>query len=369
MRLALRQRLLPLHLWAGLTTGLVLILIALTGAALIFRSTLERPLDTARFVVPAGATRLTADELVARARVANPAAELESVRFYGDPTAPVLVYFKDKRYVHLDPHTGAVLGLRARYGEGYGWIEGLHKYLGFAPSNLGENINGTFALIFAGLLATGVLLWWPATRRALVAGVTFNLRLTGRPWNLNLHKTVGIFAAFVLLACAATSLPIAFDSVRAALYPLTFSAKTPLPVPASPAAPFGGFNALTDRVAALMPGARETFIPLPKNGVVAAYAIAADAPHATARSYVWCDGATGRVLRSQPYAEAPAGFRLYYWMMAFHIGAIGGWPVKIVLLLATLAVPLLAWTGAASFLRRRATTAARRKTSVAGRAT
>ena len=74
MNLALRKRLLPLHTWAGISAGLVLIFIALTGGVLIFRSTLERPMDAARFVVAAGATRLAPDELVARARVANPSA-------------------------------------------------------------------------------------------------------------------------------------------------------------------------------------------------------------------------------------------------------------------------------------------------------
>jgi uncharacterized iron-regulated membrane protein len=358
MNLALRKRLLPLHTWAGISAGLVLIFIALTGGVLIFRPTLERPMDAARFVVPAGATRLAADELVARARAAHPAAELESVRFYGDATAPFLVYFKDRNYVHLDPHTGAVLGTRQRYGEGFGWIEGLHKYLGFGPSSLGENINGTFALVFSGMILSGLGLWWPATRRALVAGLTLNFKLTGRPWNLNLHKTVGVFAALVLLASALTGVPIAFDSVKASLYPLTFSKKTPLPAVAPSAASFAGFTAIARQLGQLMPSARETYIPLPKNGLVAAYAIAADAPHGTARSYAWFDGASARLLRAQPYAQAPAGFRIYYWMMALHLGLIGGWPVKIILLLATLAVPVLAWTGVASYLKRRAAKAA-----------
>jgi len=361
MNLAWRKRLLPLHLWTALVTGLVFVFMALTGAVLIFRSTWERPMDAARFIVPAGTARLTPDDLVARGRAANASAELESIRFFTDPTAPFLVYFKDRRYVHLDPHTGAVLGLRRRYGDGFGWIEGLHKYLGFEPSNLGENINGTFALIFAGIACTGLALWWPATRRALQAGLTLNWKLKGRPWNLNLHKAVGFFVAWVLLAFAFTGIPIAFDSVKNGLYPLTFSTKAPTPVAAKPNAPFVGFTVIADRLAALMPDARETYIPLQKNGLVAAYAIAADAPHTTARSYAYFDGGDARLLRHTPYSAAPAGFRLYYWMMAFHIGTIGGWPVKIILLLTTLAVPLLAWTGTSSYLKRRAASASRVK--------
>ena len=365
MKPTLRTPLLAIHLWSGIIAGLVLIFVAVSGAVLVFRPTLERRLDAARFIVAPGATRLPADELVARGRAANPAAELESVRFYGDPTAPFLVYFKDKRYAHVNPYTGEVLGLRSRYGEGYGWIESLHKYLGLPPSDLGEKINGTFALMLIGVTFTGLVLWWPATRRALIAGLTLNRRLTGRPWHLNLHKSLGFYAALVLLTSAVTSLSISFDVVKAALYPLTGSAKAPLPVVESaPDSPYVGFTAIAREVERLMPGAHETYIPLPKEGRVAAYAMAADAPHAVARSYAWFDGGTGKLLRHQPYAAAPRGFRLYYWMMALHLGYLGGWPVKLLLLFGALSVPVLACTGTASYLKRRAATKARKKIAV-----
>ena len=48
--------------------------------------------------------------------------------------------------------------MRKRYGEGFGWIEGLHKYLLLEPTT-GETVNGTFACVFAALLLTGVVLW------------------------------------------------------------------------------------------------------------------------------------------------------------------------------------------------------------------
>ncbi len=368
MNPALRKPLVAAHLWAGLIAGLAFIVVAVSGALLVFRPHLERPLDPARFVVAPGAARLAPEALVARAQQANPSAELESVRFHGDPTMPFLVYFKDKRYVHLNPWNGEVLGLRARYGESYGWVEGLHKYLGLPPSDLGEKINGTFALVLIGVTLTGLVAWWPATRRALMRALKFNFRLSGRAFHLNFHHTLGFYAAALLLVSAVTSLPIAFDAVRAGLYPLSGSVKAALPSVANPAAPFVGFNAIAREVERLYPGAREIYLPLPKEGRVAAYTIERDGPHATARSYAWLDGGTGRLLRAQPYAEAPRGFRIYYWMMALHLGHVGGWPVKILLLLGALAVPALAWTGAVSYLKRRAAAAARKAVPANGAA-
>ncbi len=353
MKPALRTPLLTLHLWVGISVGLVFIVVALTGATLLFRGKLERRLDPKRFIVEAAETRLPLDELVARARAAHPQAEFLSVRFFSDPTMPFMALFADKQYVHVNPHTGEVLGARQRYGEGFGWVEGLHKYLTLDPK-LGENVNGTFALIFVGLLGTGVLLWWPATRRALVAGLTLNRKLSGRPWNLNLHKTVGIYVALVLLYSATSGIPISFESTRAVLDSLTFSKREEAPeAPAAEAKrPFAGFDAVQRQMEILVPGGVETYIPLPKKGLVPAYAIAADAPHPNARSYIYLD-ASAKVVRFAPYAEASAGYRLYYWMLSLHTGVAGGLGWQIILLCATLSVPVLAWTGIASYLRRK----------------
>lgn len=352
MKPALRTPLLTLHLWIGISVGVVFLVVALSGAVLVFRSKLERTLDPRRFIIEPGVARLAPDELVARARAAHPTAEFLSVRYYGDPTMPFLAYFSNKDYVHLNPYTGEVLGTRQRYGEGFGWVESVHKYLMLEPG-VGENVNGSFAFVFIALLLSGVVLWWPATRRALKAGLTLNRKLAGRPWNLNVHKTVGIYVACVLLFSATSGVPISFESTRVVLDFVTGSKReAPLPVPAAPAGGFAGFNAVAERIASLMPDARETYIPLPKKGLVAAYAIAANAPQPNARSYVFFDP-SATVLRFAPYEQASAGYRLYYWLLSLHTGTAGGFAVQLLLLTATLAVPVLAWTGVASYLRRK----------------
>lgn len=352
MKPALRTPLLAFHLWTGITVGLVFIVVALSGAALIFRGQLERALDPQRFTVEVGAKRLPIDDLVARAKAAHPGVDFLSVRYWSDPTASFTAYFTDKNYVHVNPYTGAILGTRARYGEGFGWIEGLHKYLRL-ETDLGEKVNGSLAFVFAALLLTGAVLWWPATRRALVAGLTFNRKLSGRPWNLNLHKTIGAYTAVILFFSAVSGIPISFEPTRAVLDVITFSKRDEAPkVPADAPKKFAGFDAAAARIEAIMPAPQETYIPMPKKGLVAAYAIAADAPHPNARSYVYLD-ASANVVRSTPFATASRSYRLYYWMLSFHTATAGGWVVQLMLLIATLSVPVLAWTGVASYLQRK----------------
>jgi vanillate O-demethylase ferredoxin subunit len=359
MKPALRKPLLALHTWLGLTVGLVLLVVALSGTALIFRSQLERRLDPHRFIVEAAATRLPLDDLIARAKAFHPGATFLSVRFYGDPTMPFMALFSDKIYVHVNPHTGAVLGTRERYGEGFGWIEGLHKYIRLDPE-IGENVNGAFAFVFIGLFLAGLVLWWPATRRALKAGLTLNPGLSGRPWRLNLHKTFGAYAALLLLFSAASGVPISFDSTRIVLDLITGSKRDlPPPPPAKPAPVFAGFDAVNRQIERLMPRARETYIALPKAGLAVGYAIAADAPHPNARSYVWVDAGSAALVRYAPYAQTSRGYRLYYWLLSLHTAVTGGPLVAGLLILSTLSVPVLAFTGVSSYLRRKAQRTAR----------
>ena len=104
LKTAFRQRLLSLHAFAGCTVGLLLVSMALTGATLAWRPQLE-PLFNRRLLVvePAG-RRLGYDDLVGRARAAHSAAELDYVRYFSDPTAPVLVRFTNKDFVSVPSH-------------------------------------------------------------------------------------------------------------------------------------------------------------------------------------------------------------------------------------------------------------------------
>ena len=291
--------------------------------------------------------RLSYAELATRARAARPMAELEDLRAFAAPDAPVIFGFTDDIYVHLNPYDGTLLGLRPRFGDELGWIEGLHKYLRLRPA-LGEPIVGAVALVFVLIILTGVVLWWPATRRALKAGLTLNWRLTGRPWNLNLHKTTSIYVALVVLVSAVTGAPIALKWLQRA-----FTAPETTPPPAQDGGrSFAGFDVIVRNLDALMPAAHDCYVPLPKKGLVKSYAIAADAPHANARSYVWFNP-DGTVARFSPYAKAGIGYRAYYWMLSLHTGQSGGWPAQLILSLGALSVPLLAYTGAASFLQRK----------------
>jgi ferredoxin-NADP reductase len=81
--------------------------------------------------------------------------------------------------------------------------------------------------------------------------------------------------------------------------------------------------------------------------------VAQSAPHANALSYVHVDPRSGQVLEHVPHAANRLTHKIYLFAAALHYGWIGGVAGQLLLMLGALAVPVLAWTGTASFLRSR----------------
>jgi vanillate O-demethylase ferredoxin subunit len=78
-----------------------------------------------------------------------------------------------------------------------------------------------------------------------------------------------------------------------------------------------------------------------------------NAPHVHARSMIYVDAYSGTVLKYLPYSENSLGHKVYFWMLSFHTGQVGGVLGKIVLLFGAGSVPFMAFTGWKMYLSRR----------------
>jgi len=379
-----RTLVLQSHRWAGLTFGLVLVFMAITGITIAYRPHLEPIVNRDLLTVPACTGRVPLDALAANARAQHPNGEFDYVRLAAGadgaariPAAQVRISepgeYQDD--IFLNPCTGEVLGQRARYDGWLATLEQLHRFRFVEGGNL---VTGTTALLFALILAGGGLyMWWPRVRTwgALKAASRLNPRIKGRDRTLNRHRVIGMYASLIVLSSALTGLPQAFDWYRNGLYWIAGSKPQKAPtVAASPAqstrAAPAPMEAYWRQVQALAPNAAETLIHFPNARKPATpieiYEIDKGAPHANARTMIYLDPADAKVLRFTPYAASSAGHKLYFWTLSWHTGMIGPRWLNLLLPLLLLAgaasVPVLAYTGASSFVRRkfrRATSGAR----------
>jgi ferredoxin-NADP reductase len=357
-----RTKLLQLHRWTGLTVGLVILMLAITGAINSFRPAVEPVVARELLTVPTCSDRVSLDELAGRARAAHRSGQLDYIRVtVGEPGAlrmpAARVRFADPQDdVYLDPCTARVLGERPRYGGFFARVEQLH-ILRYAENGVVRSITGVCAIAFAiVLVAGGIALWWPR-RGGRVRSLRTRPGLTGHARLLDVHKTAGLYASAVLLMLVVTGLPLTFDWYRDGVYKI---AGSPLPdkAPLSEAQagmPRLSMQAFWDRVQALEPDVADALLKFPKgkSAPLEGFLLTRDAPHPNARTLFALDAYTGQVLSHKPYAESSAGHKLYFWMLSFHTGQVGGAAGQTLLLAGVLVVPLLAYTGMAGFLRRR----------------
>jgi uncharacterized iron-regulated membrane protein len=358
----MRRAVLQIHLWTALVAGALIVVLGLSGSALVFRPDIERWLAREWLTVAPAGNRLPLDELVTRAIEQDPAKRLSRVVLPASAESSVEVILtrprarnlKDARLVsvYLDPYRGTVLGTRAR-GEGVLWaLQDLHYAL-FAGEP-GLKVNGVAAAALLVLALTGPLLWWPARGRWRNA-----LRVRWEPmvarWR-DLHAVTGIVLFLVLALISATALYYAYRSTATALITATTGgAGTPPPKvePASGVA-LASIDALVAAARAAVPEARlDELRPARGPGLAASVSFRLPGDVVTGRHRVYLDPATAAIVRIDLHESQPAGARLAENMAPWHYGSFAGRVSQWIWFVAGLTPAMFFGSGLWLWLRRR----------------
>jgi uncharacterized iron-regulated membrane protein len=410
----LRQSIFWLHLMVGVVTGLVILVMSLTGVLLAFERPIitfaERHIRTVQ--LPAsGAPHLNLDALVAQARAAVPTGRPSGVLLRADPTASAVVNFGREQVVFVNPYTGAVLGEGAKTLRGFfRMMMDWHRWLGREGESrdVGRAITGACNTAFGVMIITGFYLWWPRrwTRQALKAVMVPNLTLRGKPRNWNWHNTAGFWSAAILLCITLTGFVMSYQWASDLIYTLTGSVPPPRPpgfAEGRPAVSDNRRNAPAPRVAEAPPegGARRSSraeerptierqersgessepgptpqhasleahfaaatqqaphwrnmtIRLPQRGATQLTILLEEAtsPHPYPRSTLTLDAATAAVVQWEPYASNKLGRTIRAWVRPVHTGEAGGLIGQVVAALASAGGVVLVWTGLSLAWRR-----------------
>ena len=204
-----------------------------TGVILMYEHQLveyaER--DVRDVVPPPGATTLSLDEIVAKARAQNPDAPPTGLVLRNKPTASVAVGFGREGAVYVNPYTGSVLGRESKLHHWFHDVTDWHRWLGQEGEGraTARAITGACNLAFFWLALTGVYLWWPPSWhwRGLKSSLLFNPRLRGKARNWNWHNVIGFWSSGVLLVLTLTAAVMSYPWANDLLYTLTGSEPPP----------------------------------------------------------------------------------------------------------------------------------------------
>lgn len=340
----MRRIFFTLHLYAGLTAAVFILIFGLTGSIMAFETEIDHLTHWhLSYVTPHGQPRSLAEigGIIAR-RFPG-----ERIFGYDVPTSPDLSYAVSlpRRAVYVNQYTGEVLGTRAGGIDWLGRIHQLHlRLLLLDQPRLGKAIMSWAGVAMLFMLLSGIYLWWPYWR------FTIQWRGSARRVWFDLHAVVGIFSFVFLLLLTVTGILIGFEEKSVPLfYKMTGSTPSRHPrvnvTPPVGAKPIGPDRAMEIARAAL-PGAAPFEIGIP--GPKGAYQIRARYPEDRTpggRSFLAVDQYSGAVLFAGGSRTAPAGARIAIANRALHTGDILGIPSKAVMSLACLIAALQVVSG------------------------
>jgi uncharacterized iron-regulated membrane protein len=209
-----------LHLWLGLASGLVMLILGLTGCALVFEQEIKL-LSTPwlHAVAPKGnAEVLLPSELYRSVESTLPGREIESIWYYGkNRTAQLKVHGSDST-VYVNPYTGSVIAI-ASSKDIFKFFKDGHYYL-WMPKKIGSPIVGWGTLIFFLLVLSGLVLWWPKRWNRKSREQAFQIRVKAKFKRLNydLHNVLGFYALTIALLLAFTGLIMSFSWFNNGVY-------------------------------------------------------------------------------------------------------------------------------------------------------
>lgn len=352
-----------LHRLLGLAAGALLVVAGLSGSALVFRAEIDRALNPHLLVTVPAATRARLQPVLDRVARDHPGEPVTRVRMpqQADGTWELWLGAAPARYVYADPYRGTLLGTRRPTEFLTGWLFLLHSHL--LAGEAGHLVAGAAALILIVLSVSGLVAWWPRRppwrawrqwRQAVtVARGTGAARVT-----FDLHRAVGFYASALLLLAGVTGASLVFHAAfERAAHVVTGTRPAPPARPASvaiAARPALDADALLAIAWRAQPGGATSYLYLP---TVAgeSFRMRQRLPgevHPNGKSFVHVDPVTGAVLGVEDGTRAPRGARLYSLLYPLHTGVVGGIATRLVAMVAGLALPLLAVSGAAVWWRR-----------------
>ena len=215
-----------IHLWLSVPFGILITLICFSGAALVFeKEVMELCHRELYFVKKVEAAPLPMEQLMTKVAATLPdGVSVTGVNISSDPERAYQVTLSKPRRasMYVDQYTGEITGKYER-APFFNFMFRMHRWLLDSMKQdggifWGKMIVGTSTLMFVFVLISGVVVWWPRTRKALKNSLKIVANKGWRRFWYDLHVAGGMYALVFLLAMALTGLTWSFQWYRTGFY-------------------------------------------------------------------------------------------------------------------------------------------------------
>lgn len=216
-----------IHLWLSVPFGLIITLVCFSGAMLVFENEVNEWFRRDLYYVETvKESPLPMDKLLEKVATTLPdSVSVTGVSISSDPGRAYQVSLSKPRRasLYVDQYTGEVKGKSERSGF-FMFMFRMHRWLldSMNPGNegifWGKMIVGVSTLLLVFVLISGIVIWWPRTRKVLKNSLKITATKGWRRFWYDLHVAGGMYALIFLLAMALTGLTWSFPWYRTAFY-------------------------------------------------------------------------------------------------------------------------------------------------------
>jgi len=389
MNSILRKTAYQLHLWLGLTSGLIVVIMAVTGCILAFEKELKHAIHPEKyFVKTIKKEKLPFSDLKLKAEQALPdSLKVNRVEISSDPSRSyafrslkmneeALTYWGTYLHyyrVYVDPYTGKVLEVENAKNDFFEIVMDLHRRL-LLGEKIGKTITGYSTLILAIMLVSGLVIWYPRkmNKKALKSMFLIKASAKWKRINYDMHNVLGFYAVIPLLLITFSALIWNFEGFdKWVKQTLNGKAKTEQKAKSTvPAEKLSDAKNILDivgnRVEKSLTDKESALITFPKKEEGTYYAEVTYGNKQYQNEQFNFDQYSGKVLKHQLYNDKNIGYgsALRARNYDLHMGSIFGMTGRILYLFAGMIAASLPITGFIIYLNRKKKKAKKKKVKV-----
>jgi uncharacterized iron-regulated membrane protein len=220
-KVLIRKIAFQIHLWIGIAIGLYIVVLSLTGSALVFRREMDRAFAPDRPVRDPARQVMSVEELTEAGRRAYPDHTIATVGQIQRRTPVIQIDFTTPTGETVErefsAYTGEDLGDPfPASSEWLLWVVSLHDDLLIVRDQRGRFWNGVGSILATLLCITGAIVWWPGIsswRRA----ISIKRKSSWKRFNFDTHSAFGFWFFSIIAIWAISgiylSMPSAFMDV------------------------------------------------------------------------------------------------------------------------------------------------------------
>lgn len=207
-----------LHLWLGLASGIIVVIMAITGCILVFEQEIKSLTSPYLNVeVQSPEKLLPPSQIYAAVQKVLPNKEIHGV-WYNGLGKSVKVDIESDSLIYVNPYNGKITGMVDHEDFFHEMDEG-HRNL-WLEREIGSQITAWATVIFFFLLISGLIMWFPKKWNKTTINSSFKIKWKAnfKRINYDVHNVLGFYSIILAALIAFTGLLMSFHWLRESTY-------------------------------------------------------------------------------------------------------------------------------------------------------